>query len=286
MQTSYINIHVKINEEFYELFYGFASQLPIVGIEEGLDSIVACFNVEDWNDDLLKQIEEILQLVAPDAKIQRVEEITNRNWNEEWEKTLQPIKIDDDITITPQESADDIHAKYKITIVPKMSFGTGHHQTTRLVCKLMKNLVHKGSFWIDAGTGSGVLAILAAQLGADKILAFDYDEWAFLNATENVALNGLTKRIDVIKESVNDITLPAADGILANMFKNILIESFPKFRNSLITTDGDLIISGLLIYDKQEIVTSAERHGFKVINTLSEDEWIAIHLKTVLNPMS
>lgn len=281
MQTSYINIHVKINEEFYEPFYGFVSQLPIVGIEEGLDIIVVCFNAEDWNDDIHLQIEQILQLVAPDAKIQNIEEIANKNWNEEWEKTLQPIKIDDDITITPLASAEDIHAKHKITIVPKMSFGTGHHQTTRLVCKLMKNLVSKSSYWIDAGTGSGVLAILAAQLGADNVLAFDFDEWAYLNATENVVLNGLSEKIRVIQASVNDIQLPHANGILANMFKNILIESFPKFRDSIKPLDGDLIISGLLIYDKDEIIKAAENNAFKVIDTLTEDEWIAIHLKTL-----
>ncbi len=276
---NYINIYVKILEEFYEILGSFLSDFPVVGIEERLDEVIICIEADKFNDDLLNEIEKIIKTISPDAEIVKTETLEERNWNEEWEKSVEPIIIDDDLAITPSWHADKITQKNKIIINPKMSFGTGHHATTRLVCRLMKNAVKPGSFWIDAGTGTGVLAIYAIMLGADRVFAFDNNEWAVENSTENIELNNCNKKITIETADIFKMELPAADGIAANMYTHILTRTFPKFYNALKDAEGDLLVSGVLVYDKDDLYKAASKAGFKHIVTMHEDEWIAVHFK-------
>ncbi len=160
-----------------------------------------------------------------------------------------------------------------------MSFGTGQHSTTKLVCQLLEKNVKSGDFWIDAGTGTGVLAILAKKLGASKVFAFDYDEWSVLNARENFELNDIEGEYIIEQHDVFDISLPSCDGIVANMFLNILDKTVDKFHNALKKNKGNLILSGILKYDKDYIIERYCNNNYEHIETLEEDEWVAIHLR-------
>lgn len=282
VSKNYINIYVKIYEEFYEILGSFLSDLPIAGIEEKLDELIICVPAKDFSNKLLEKIEKIINTISPDAEIIKTEKLEDRNWNEEWEKSIVPILIDDEIAITPSWHADSINQKLKILIDPKMSFGTGHHATTRLVCKLMKNLIKPDSFWIDAGTGTGVLAILAVKLGAKHVFAFDNNEWSVENSLENIKLNNVLDKIEITKADIFSMKLPECDGIVANMYTHILTRTFPLFFNSLKKSSGDLIVSGVLVYDKEELLKSASDAGFQNIAILQEDEWIAVHFKPEL----
>ena len=282
VSKNYINIYVKIYEEFYELLGSFLSDLPIAGIEEKLDEVIICVPAKDFSNKLLDKIEKIINTISPDAEIIKTEKLEDRNWNEEWEKSVVPILIDDEIAITPSWHADFINQKLKILIDPKMSFGTGHHATTRLVCKLMKNLIKPDSFWIDAGTGTGVLAILAVKLGAKHVFAFDNNEWSVENSLENIKLNNVIDKIEIKKADIFSMKLPECDGIVANMYTHILTRTFTQFFKSLKKSRGDLIVSGVLVYDKDELLKSASDAGFKNIAILQEDEWIAVHFKPEL----
>jgi len=143
----------------------------------------------------------------------------------------------------------------------------------------MKDLIKKDSFWIDAGSGTGVLAILAVKFGAGNVFAFDNNEWAVENSIENIEMNGCIDKIKMTREDIFEMELPECDGIAANMYTHILTRTFPKFHKALVKTNGDLVVSGVLVYDKEELLNSADDAGFEHIETIQEDEWIAVHFK-------
>ncbi len=278
-EKAYINIFVSLPEESFEIAYGFISNYPITGIEEKIDEIIITIPEILWNDTVKRMLIEDLNKTSPDAKIIKEEIIYDKNWNEEWEKSISAIIINDRIAITPEWAIDQITNDIKLVINPKMSFGTGHHATTRMMCTFLENSVKLGSKWIDAGTGTGVLGILAIKLGASYVFAFDFDEWSIENTKENLALNNITTEIDLKLASILDIELPECDGIAANMYTHLLTPSFSKFKKALENTNGDLIISGVLIYDKSDIIKAAEKAGFVHIETMNVDEWIAVHFR-------
>ena len=273
---TYVNIYVKIPEEFYEFAIGHISEYPISGIEEKTDELVITIPSPFYNETVKKMIQEDLVKVCPNARIIHEEILIDQNWNEQWEQTISPIIINDKIAITPEWHVSELNQEYIIVINPKMSFGTGHHATTRMMCSLLYDNVKPGSRWIDAGTGTGVLAILASKFGAGEIFAFDNDEWSADNAKENVKINGCENLIDIKQIGILEAILPEADGIAANLYTHLLKPSFPKFYESLCKSNGCLLISGVLIYDKEEIIKAAANAGFIHIRTIQEDEWIAV----------
>jgi ribosomal protein L11 methyltransferase len=276
---NFINIHIALKEEAFELAYAFLQSYSFCGIEERFDEIVITFNSDDWNDSLRAEILDTLKPLDAEVEIIKEETIADKNWNEEWEKNVAPVRISDNIIITPEWKKDEFDAKYKIIINPKMSFGTGEHQTTRLVCRLMEKVSRPGAFWIDAGTGTGALAIFAAMLGAREVYAFDNNIWSIENAKENFELNGVSDKIKLEELDIENCELPDADFIAANLFLNLVVPSLPVFYKSLKAQKGDLLISGVLKYHLQDLLDGAERNNFEHIETQYEDDWIAVHLR-------
>jgi ribosomal protein L11 methyltransferase len=279
LYQEYINLHISIPEEEFDLATALLSTLAIVGIEERFDELVVCFKIEDYNEETKLSIVESFLEHIPKAKLTKVERISDKNWNEEWEKNTKSIIVNDRIGIAPEWRIDEINNPIKIIINPKMSFGTGEHSTTRLVAILMDKILKKNSKWIDAGCGSGILAILAIKLGAESVFAFDNDIWSVENTKENTTLNLVSDKIDILQASVDSILLPSADGICANLFAHLLIASFPIFYKSLESKRGDLIVSGILKYDADDVKQKAIESGFKFIESIFEDDWVAIHFR-------
>ena len=203
--------------------------------------------------------------------------ITDKNWNEEWEKNIKPVIINERICICPEWRVDEVQSQIKIIINPKMSFGTGSHETTRLMCNLLEKVVKPNSKWIDVGTGTGILSILAIKLGASKVMAFDNNFWAYENSKENVILNNVQREVEVLESDVNTFNYSDVDGIVANLYTYLIIPSFPKFFKSLIKSNGDLLVSGILKYDATEVIDAAKKAGFKLVEQLFENEWVAFH---------
>ena len=277
----FVNVTLGILEEDFELAYSVLVDFDVLGMEEKFDTIIVSFDENKWNDDVKKELEDSLKKILPYAKIKNEETILDKNWVEEWEKNVKPIKISDNIYITPEWRQNEIDAKIKIIINPKMSFGTGQHATTKLMAKLTEDVCKPGQVWIDAGTGTGVLAILAAKLGAKKIYAFDNDEWSYENALENAKLNGEDDKIDIALSTIDEYVFPKADVIVVNMFFNLIISSLDKFYNSLFDSKGKLLISGILIYDEKELIQKSEDAGFKLEQVLHEDEWCGFLFKAI-----
>jgi len=166
-----------------------------------------------------------------------------------------------------------LNTKLKIIINPKMSFGTGQHSTTKLMAMMLEKIVKSGQTWIDAGTGTGILAIIAAKLGAKKVYAFDNDDWSYENAIENVELNNVKEFVEVQKVGIEDYQFFQVDCISANMFLNLINLSFPKFYSALKDSKGTLLVSGILVFDREELLQNAIKKGFILKNEIQEMEW-------------
>ena len=275
----YINIHFKLYDEFFEVAIGLLSMFEPIGIEERNDELIVTFYEIYWDENIKIEILELLCKQDPNCVILKEDLISDKNWNEEWEKQTPAIIINDKIGIAPEWKINELNNEIKIIINPKMSFGTGEHATTRLMCSSMEKLVKKDSFWIDAGCGTAILAILAIKLGANKCLAFDNNSWAIDNAKENIEINNLNNFIEIIDADIDSIVLPKCDGIAANININILNKSFAKFKEALNNNNADLIVSGVLKYDLELVLNAAKDVGLQHINTFNEEEWIAVHFK-------
>lgn len=281
-KKSYYKLSIYLPSELYESAYSVLCKFDHIGIEEQFDCLVVWFDLKNDSfvtpETALQTLCDLLNDDGIPAKRGGFEIIEEQNWNAQWEAQMAPVKISDRITITPSWHKDTIQSPLTIVINPQMSFGTGHHETTRLSTRLLETIVKPKTRWIDAGTGTGILAIVAAFCGAQYVFAFDYDEWSVQNARENIALNAIKNNvIELSLADVFEIQLPEVDGITANLHKNILLSVFPKFYAALSQYNGDLIVSGLLHYDEQEVCNAAAQAGFSHLQTLRETDWIAIH---------
>ena len=205
--------------------------------------------------------------------------IAEKNWNEEWEQSREVVHVTDKIIIKPTfKEYTAQRDQIVLTLDPKMSFGTGDHQTTKICLIFAEKFLVNGMHVLDAGSGTAILGIAAAKLGASKVIAFDIDDWCYENGIENAQLNSVSDKVEIRKCELNDIKESNFDLIFANIQKNILLELAEGFK-SRIKEDGVLILSGLLEMDKDAIVSKYSAYGFKEIDYLKMDEWIGIVFK-------
>ena len=268
----FVNVFLHVLEEDFEVAYGILINFDFIGMEEDFDLLILSFEENKWTEETKTLLISQLNQTLPNAKFIKEEIIEEKNWIQDWEKSVQPIKISEKIYITPEWKQDEINSELKILINPKMSFGTGQHTTTKLMAQLVEKIVKPEQTWIDAGTGTGVLAILAAKLGAKKVYAFDNDEWAYENTLENIKLNNVSEKIEMTLSGIDEYVFPKSDVIAANMFLNLIISSFPKFYASL-NHKGLLLVSGILIYDREELLSSAQKNNFELKEDFQEEEW-------------
>jgi len=279
MPTRFIMMSLAVPEEHFDLTMGVLSTYPIVGVEETMDQLTVTFDQNDWVDHYRESIVAECLEVGVQATVQAVRIEEDRNWNEEWERGIEPVVVNERIVIVPEWRADDFDSPLKLIITPKMSFGTGHHATTRMMCQLLERYVQPGQSWMDVGTGTGVLAILAKKLGASSVYAFDNNEWSVLNARENIDRNHVSDGIVLEQIDLHAKVLPSVDGIAANLYRHLVIPYSGDFVKAT-SPGGTIIISGILKYDAQDIVDAFAAHGCTQIERLDETEWCAIAFKT------
>jgi ribosomal protein L11 methyltransferase len=261
-----------------ELISGAFWQLDIAGINE-LDNSLLLFAVEE-SAVTKADVEAVLQGFKDENMVEsfsvQEEVVENRNWNEEWEKKVRVIEVTDRIVIKPSfKEYTPKEDQIIIKIDPKMSFGTGEHQTTKLVLQYLEKYVRKDDFVLDVGCGTGVLAIGSVMLGAKQAIGIDNDEWCLLNGNENVALNNIEDRVNIRLCETKDVAEKDFDLILANINKHILLD----IKNDLydkMKASGRIILSGLLTTDEEDIVESYTGTGLKLIEKKALDEWIAL----------
>jgi ribosomal protein L11 methyltransferase len=217
----------------------------------------------------------IVERLAGDYDIDfAVTHIAPQNWNATWEASFEPVVVPGFCTVRAAFHPKSTDTPYDIVITPKMSFGTGHHATTRKMMEAMSTIDFIGKTVLDFGTGTGILAILASMLGAREVTAIDNDEWSVENAAENVAGNK-AEGIRVGLGSLEMVEGKYFDIILANINRHILLEYMDAMRG-LLSKGGVLLLSGILTADNGVITASAERAGFKKSNVYAEGDWLAM----------
>lgn len=201
-----------------------------------------------------------------------VKEYKASNWNEEWEKNFEPVLIGGRCLIRApfHKPAEDI--EFEIIIEPRMSFGTGHHESTRLMIEEMLVRNFEGLSVADAGSGTGVLSILAAKKGA-KVYAVDNNEWAIQAGIDNIALNKVMDLVDIESGDIQLLRNRSFDIILANISKSVILEGLPVLSAAL-APGGILILSGILVQDIGEISDASAPLGLGLISSREREEWI------------
>jgi ribosomal protein L11 methyltransferase len=197
--------------------------------------------------------------------------IGDKNWNEAWEKGFREILVDDTVMIKADFHLPEILPPYVIDIHPKMAFGTGHHETTRLMIRQMMTRDFSEKTVLDWGTGSGVLAILAEKLKAKSVFAVDTDDWAINNTKENLEINKC-RIVDVAKGSLGAVPNTPYDVILANINRNTLLNNIAQIKETLIK-GGELMISGFYQSDLPFIKDEFKKYGLNFEDSLQENEW-------------
>ncbi|MCT4622602.1 MAG: 50S ribosomal protein L11 methyltransferase [Schleiferiaceae bacterium] len=242
-----------------------------VETETGFDAYIA---QDLWSDDWnLNEVDRF-----PDVQVSYSKELVqDQNWNEEWEKNFDPILIGDECYIRATFHEAMPQFPYEIVITPKMSFGTGHHQTTTMMVQLALEMGFDAKDVLDMGAGTAVLAILAGMKGAKDITAIDIDEWAFENAKENVAMNGYEK-IKVFLGGAEVLGNENYDIIFANINRNILLEDIPAY-TQVLNTRGKLLLSGFYQEDIPLIQDKCASVGLKLEKSKNIDNWAALQFE-------
>ncbi len=195
-----------------------------------------------------------------------------KNWNEEWEKNFDPVEIKDLLRIRAPFHESKVGFKEEIIIMPKMSFGTGHHATTSLMAEYLMTTKIEGPF-LDMGSGTAVLGILAHKLGVEDIQAIDIDDWAFENAPENCQLNGISD-IEVLQGDASLLGPKKFNTVMANINRNVLLEDIPIYA-SVLNKNGQLFVSGFYVEDLDRIKEVATRSGFTFNGNLTKNNWVS-----------
>jgi ribosomal protein L11 methyltransferase len=200
--------------------------------------------------------------------------IPQQNWNAVWESDFHPVFVEDQLTIlAPFHDVKEAKGML-VWIEPKMSFGTGHHQTTWMMSKALLELPNVPNKVLDMGTGTGVLAIIAEKQGAREIVAVDIEDWSIENTQENTARNRCT-HIQTYCGDVDVLEGKNFELILANINKNVLKAHMSSYANMLLPA-GKLIISGFFETDADELILVAQKYGLKHSGTLSRETWAAL----------
>jgi ribosomal protein L11 methyltransferase len=204
--------------------------------------------------------------------------IEKKNWNEEWEKNVEPIIVDDRCLIRAAFHQIEKKYPYEIIITPKMSFGTGHHQTTHLMISRQMKMDHRNKRVMDAGCGTAILSIMASKLGATEIEAFDIDEWSVENGEEN-AVNNHCSNIHIQLGKISEVKLEGKfDIILANINKNILLAEMETYASYLVH-GGMLLLSGFYVHDIADLNNEALKYHLREIAHDERETWACLLLQ-------
>ncbi|MBF8148344.1 50S ribosomal protein L11 methyltransferase [Winogradskyella sp. F6397] len=247
---------------------GYAGFESFVENEQG---VIAYIQKDEWNENIL---DDIYILNSDEFEISYTfEDIEQTNWNEEWEKNFNPIVVDDVVSVrAPFHEKPD--TKFDLVIEPKMSFGTGHHETTHMMIQHILKNDFKGKTVLDMGCGTGVLAILAEQVGARKLDAIDIDNWCYLNSIENVERNDC-KHISVYEGDVKLLKGKKYDTIIANINRNILLADISEYAKCL-NENGSLFLSGFYEQDIPIIEAECNKQMLKLEETLQKGQWVSL----------
>ena len=259
------------------LVYYLGNEGPYDSFEETAHGLKAYVPASDFDQEFLDRTFNEVKSVDDSLKIDfTVTDLPDKDYNEEWERQHQPVLVDGFCWVRAPFHPHRDDVKYEIEIEPKMSFGTAHHATTYLMLSLLEQQPVEGLRVLDMGSGTGVLAILAAKKGAAYVEAIDVDEWAFRNAQENFERNGV--QVNALLGDASSLTADKHfDLILANINRNILLRDMPAYA-AVLNPGGTLLLSGFYEHDVQAIQDKAETLGLRLVQQKSRNDWTALRM--------
>jgi ribosomal protein L11 methyltransferase len=274
-EDNYIELCVRCSPDFCEILQAELAELGFEAFAEEERGFAAYIPLREYQQEATK---ELLHEYMDRAALEwEVKELEKKNWNEEWEKNYNPIEIGQECVVRASFHPPRPDIPYEIIINPKMSFGTGHHQTTRLILQQLLKIDLTGQKVLDAGCGTGILAIMAYKKGAAEVWANDIDEWCVTNSQENFILNHCPE-IQVKLGTLGECEISETfDLIIANINRNVLLDEMDLYAEYL-RPDGHLIISGFYEEDIPILLEEAAKHNLEEAHRCQLDKWASIKL--------
>ncbi len=277
MEYTEVDIRLREVNSFADILVAKLNEIEFESYIQDENSVKAYVQTQKLNQVAVKEImSEVSELTELSFSINKVKE---ENWNLQWESNYHPVFINDNCVIRAHFHDTFPDMKYEIIITPKMSFGTGHHETTSLMMNEMFSLELKQKSVLDMGSGTGVLAILASKLGARELVGIDYDNWSFNNAKENADLNNISN-INFIHGDVDSISNMKYDIILANINRNVILNDIEIYVDAM-NDSAEIILSGFLEEDTSLILKKSQQLGLSLIGSKNKNKWQMLHLKRV-----
>jgi len=268
----YIELTVKNpDQETRDLLTARLSDAGFESFVEAGGNLLAYIPGEDFRKE---EITRLLDGILKDSPLDfSFNSIRERNWNLKWEKDYTPVKIGMKLFVRAPFHKKDSGYRHEIIIEPQMSFGTAHHETTRLMLEMMGDMDFRDKHVLDMGCGTGVLAIYSNKLGASNVIAIDNDEWAYNNTLHNIELNDL-RHIFVIMGDSTSLTDESFDVVLANINRNILLDDISAYDKHL-NAGGTALLSGFYEEDLEKIRQAAGKAGWDLSEKNTLNNWVA-----------
>ncbi|MDZ7774026.1 MAG: 50S ribosomal protein L11 methyltransferase [Balneolaceae bacterium] len=272
---NYLKLVISVAGRYQESLIAELMEMEFNGFEQQEERIITYVPRGRLSAGDRERIEGILADCPGEGRVESEKVIADRNWNEQWERTIRPQRIGP-FLVRPTWSREAATGEAVVLeIDPKMSFGTGYHETTRLMLRALPGLLDEGDRVLDAGTGTGILAIAACKLGASRALSVDIDRWSVTNARENVLLNGVKACVEVRLGSLEAVDEEERFELaMANIERNTIVELLEPMAARL-APGGRLLLSGLLSSDRGA-VEEALPAGLQLTGESRENDWIAL----------
>ncbi len=277
----YLKLTFEIPDESQELLIAELMDMDFYGFEQFDDKLIAYVESSRFNDSNRELIEKLL-LVLPEAAFIEETDVEEENWNESWEQTIQPQRIGRFLVKPTWSDEKPGEGEILLEIDPKMAFGTGYHATTRLMLRQFSEIDFNQKKVLDAGTGTGILAIAAIKLGAKQAVGFDIDTWSHQNAYENALINGVEYSFEIRFGGFEQIqSYEQFDLVAANINRNVILEYIPDLVHH--TDPGGIIcLSGLLDSDEPVLREALQEEPVHILDIRQEEEWILFQLEKTL----
>lgn len=282
MTNEWIEVRIRSSVDSGELV-ALLSDPAVQGAWQEPDLIHLYWPVERWNPDVLQDLRTVLQELGerePEGRI-TIDRLPDRDWNQVWAQSMQPIRIGRRVVIRPSWRRADLQSgDVELVIDPKQAFGTGHHATTQMLIEWLENVIRGGESVLDVGTGSGILAMAALRLGARRALGIDTDPVALNCAREYAVVNGFGSELELLTAGLEDLDprqQPAYDWIVANLDRNTLVGSAPAF-GPYLRRGAKVLLSGILDGQQAEIARAFAAAGAYIGHLRERDGWLALEI--------
>lgn len=270
---NYIELNISISDaEMAEILTAELSELPFESFVTER-SLLKAYIPQTALIDCKEEADEVLSRYGVEEY--RYVQIESQNWNALWESNFEPVDVEGRVLIRAPFHEPNPSAEFEIVIMPKMSFGTGHHATTKMMVEMILRSDFNARVGLDMGCGTGVLAIAACYRGAASLDAVDIDDFAYENCCENVASNGVAERVNPMLGDVSVVAGRKYDFILANINRNILLGDMDAYV-AMLGEGGELFVSGFLDADVEAMCRAAEERGLRLNHSRHTGGWAAL----------